>query len=129
MRQLYQPRSGDPTRSVLLRLADIDQLNRAATKQRGHLSRGVVGHVRSVPAGRRLKDFVVPPIHLSKKCGSLPRQHNPAESEALRSFGAGNPLGRQIPWGESPQVLWRSAISFSASPTANPVGAKEKGRV
>src|SRR5579875_1837297 len=29
-------------------------------------------------------------------------------------------------WGESPHGQWRSATSFSASPTANPVGARKR---
>ena len=54
---------------------------------------------------------------------------HPAESVPHVGTERGNPVDEPHiagSWGESPHRLWRSANSFSASPTANPVGLRKR---
>jgi hypothetical protein len=55
------------------------------------------------------------------------RQHTPAESVTHCEAERGNQLlSRIAALGANRHRMWRSANSFSASPTANPVGARKR---
>src|ERR1700722_15048168 len=55
------------------------------------------------------------------------RQHTPAESVEHCEAERGNQLlSRVAALGANRHRMWRSANSFSASPTANPVGARKR---